>query len=507
MATLEYENPINIHDLTGTSVGPFATDFTAEEAIDVEVYYWPAGLRPILLVKDVDYTLSGATPTVNGYNVTLTGLYGELTAWDAGDRLWLCRATEENQGYDFQDSLGIKPSLVKRMADRLTRIAQEIGEKSGRALQVLPGENGVWYPSAEERANKILGHDGDGNPTADRSLVDFDSDVAATAANKEAADEAAALAATEANNAHQYLIQSQTVFNDIELETLNSVSTIILEYQAARNELTATKDAAVVVIEGREGDALDNIDAAKTDAVNSITEDKQTVLDARDEVVSILEEQIAPLPDRVAALEAAGATVSLAAYVGGVLRTVAEFGESLTVTLTRITTLAMASVSINQGVGAVAATAGTVSGIATGAAVTADKTWTATFTPAVGDARTASATIDFRYRFFAGVYATGDLDAKTAAQIRTALLAGSSLATNATRSFSVDAGSGSPQYVYFAIPHGWSLSAFSAYGFDELSTLVMNTVNIDDYAGADVSYDLYRMPNPLNGVVNMVANG
>ncbi len=141
------------------------------------------------------------------------------------------------------------------------------------------------------------------------------------------------------------------------------------------------------------------------------------------------------------------------------------------------------------------------------AAITASTTYTLTVTNGFAD-KNASVTVAFMQRFFAGAYAGNDLHTKSSAQIRAALLGGSALAGNATRTFNVDAGSGSPQFVYFAIPSGFSLSSFTAFGFDELANLVEHDVTIDDTAATPnaLSYKLYRLPNAVTGVIPCVAH-
>jgi hypothetical protein len=303
---------------------------------------------------------------------------------------------------------------------------------------------------------------------------------------------------------------SQGLYDSIAPAVSGALTTITGTAVSAQNTLNTTKDNAVSTIASAQSSATTAVATQQGNSVAAVVGAQATALTTISSVVAdvntlstdihtFVETSVYPLPDRVSALESPF-TVALAAST-----TQSEVGTSVTVTLTATYNQALASASIDQSVGAVATTSGAHSGISTGGAVTTNKTWTLTGSNGY-TSKTATASITFLNRMMWGTYATNDLATKTAAQIRTALVGTSALASDITRTFSVDAGTGTAQYVYFAAPATFVLSTFTAFGFDELSNLTTTTVNINDAAGTPVAYKLYRLPNALNGVIPMVTH-
>lgn len=100
-------------------------------------------------------------------------------------------------------------------------------------------------------------------------------------------------------------------------------------------------------------------------------------------------------------------------------------------------------------------------------------------------------------RRFWGVSANTSL---TSAQI--IALGGSELSNSRAKSFSVAAGSGGGQYVYYAYPASLNdPTAYKLFGFDE--SYVKTTVSVTTAAGATLNYTVLRSTNPLTGTVTV----
>jgi hypothetical protein len=76
--------------LTGTSTGPFPTGFKYNAAEDVRVWLELAGVRQADLTLTAHYTLTGATPLVDGGTVTLDAA---LRSWTSKCARWRKRRT------------------------------------------------------------------------------------------------------------------------------------------------------------------------------------------------------------------------------------------------------------------------------------------------------------------------------------------------------------------------------------------------------------------------------
>lgn len=87
---------------------------------------------------------------------------------DAGTTLTLLRRTEGIRETAFVDGGPFRASAINAELDRIMMLIQEDREEHGRSLRGRPTENGLDFclPAAGARANKLLGFDSSGAPTA-----------------------------------------------------------------------------------------------------------------------------------------------------------------------------------------------------------------------------------------------------------------------------------------------------------------------------------------------------
>lgn len=146
---------ISTHELTGTVLGPFATVWKFNAAEDVRAYVVLAGVRGPNLTQPGQFTVTGATPTVDGGSVTLNASVRPAGGWPAGSHLVLRRRTAKRQGLALPDVEGHKPRQTEQALDRLTRMSEEQAEGIDLALTVPVGEAGLELPSAAARRGKL----------------------------------------------------------------------------------------------------------------------------------------------------------------------------------------------------------------------------------------------------------------------------------------------------------------------------------------------------------------
>lgn len=193
---------------TGTAAGPFATGWNYNAAEDVAAYLELAGVRQPDLTQGVDFTVTGATPSVNGGSVTLDPSVVPEDEWAEGDRLVLYRRTVKRQSLQLPDTEGHKPQATERALDRLMRSAEEGADALADTLRTPVGEGGLTLHPAAARAGKLLAFDDSGKPSVDRSLAAFDADVAQAAEDRVAAAGSASAAASSAGSAAGYAEQT-----------------------------------------------------------------------------------------------------------------------------------------------------------------------------------------------------------------------------------------------------------------------------------------------------------
>lgn len=144
--------------LTGTATGPFPTGFKYGAAGDVRVWLELAGVRQPDLTQGSDYTLTGATPKVDGGTVTLAAALVPSAGWDeaAGDRVVIARRTVKSQSLALPDSEGHKPAATEAALDKLMRAAEEAADGLSLTVTVGPGETPPQMPPAAERQSGLM---------------------------------------------------------------------------------------------------------------------------------------------------------------------------------------------------------------------------------------------------------------------------------------------------------------------------------------------------------------
>ena len=143
--------------LTGTSTGPFPTGFKYSAAEDVRVWIELAGIRQPDLTLTTHYTLTGATPLVDGGTVTLDAGVVPEDGWDedAGDRIVITRQTVKRQALALPDTEGHKPRSTEVALDKLMRTAEEQADQQALTIRVPAGEDGIDLPAAATRDGKL----------------------------------------------------------------------------------------------------------------------------------------------------------------------------------------------------------------------------------------------------------------------------------------------------------------------------------------------------------------
>ena len=238
--------------LTGTATGPFPTGFKYNAAEDVRVWLELAGIRQPDLTLTTDYTLTGATPLVDGGTVTLdAGLVPE-GGWDedAGDRVVIARRTVKRQALALPDTEGHKPRSTEAALDKLMRVGEEQAEVLDRTLSVPAGEEGLQLPPIANRTGgAILALTEDGTQLdLSRTTAQFDIDVASAASNAGTATTAAgvAVAARDVTTAARDVTTAArdvtTAARDVATGAASTASGAATTAVTARDVTTAARD-------------------------------------------------------------------------------------------------------------------------------------------------------------------------------------------------------------------------------------------------------------------------
>lgn len=143
--------------LTGTSTGPFPTGFEYNAAEDVRVWLELAGVRQADLTLTTHYTLTGATPLVDGGTVTLQAGVVPEDGWDedAGDRIVISRRTVKRQALALPDTEGHKPRSTEAALDKLMRAAEEHADGLELAVKAPAGETGPHLQPQAARDGRL----------------------------------------------------------------------------------------------------------------------------------------------------------------------------------------------------------------------------------------------------------------------------------------------------------------------------------------------------------------
>lgn len=152
----------------------------------------------------VDATLKTITTdyTVTGVGNDTGGTVVFTSAPANGTVVTLLRSTSRARSADYQQSGAFKADVINADLDRLSAVDQELDFKDTIAIKIPntdPTSIVTTLPSADDRANKAMVFDGDGNVSV--SVDDYDDQLANVTAQAVAAAASASAAATSATNA------------------------------------------------------------------------------------------------------------------------------------------------------------------------------------------------------------------------------------------------------------------------------------------------------------------
>jgi hypothetical protein len=144
-----------------TTTFPFG--FKVQQAADLAVVYTDA--------TGTDFTLSASQYGATGFGVDAGGtvtypLSGSPIV--SGTTLTIYRKVAVTQPTSISNQGAMWPQVIEAALDRLTYIAQNVGDSVSRALVISPTDSGSLsvLPNRTQRANAVLGFDGTGQPYA-----------------------------------------------------------------------------------------------------------------------------------------------------------------------------------------------------------------------------------------------------------------------------------------------------------------------------------------------------
>jgi hypothetical protein len=149
-----------------TGLGPFAFTFNILAATDVRVIK-----NATTLTITSEYTVS---INVDGTgSITLTGS-GNGTALNTSDVLTIIGNRQLARTSDYVQGGNLFAGALNEDLDSVVIMMQQLDEKVSRTLRVQPGDIGenLLMPRKNDRAEKVLSFDTEGNPTA-TSFSDF----------------------------------------------------------------------------------------------------------------------------------------------------------------------------------------------------------------------------------------------------------------------------------------------------------------------------------------------
>ncbi|WP_225205094.1 hypothetical protein [Novosphingobium huizhouense] len=143
---------------------PEAIPFSFASADELLVWRWPAdGSAPVLLVRDIDYTITGDGPSAAA-KITARTDGAPMEHWQ------LLRESEIAQHRPFAPHSPFPARSVETALDLLTRVAQEQrrdqAELGGRAVRVQRGETINELPLRADRIDRLFYFDAYGEPQA-----------------------------------------------------------------------------------------------------------------------------------------------------------------------------------------------------------------------------------------------------------------------------------------------------------------------------------------------------
>lgn len=144
------------YSTNGTS-GPWTVPFYFLENSHLRVYYTNADGVETQLVLSAGYNVSGAG-NPSGGSVTTT------EAYVAGGAITILRDVPATQLTDYRTADSFPAETHEVALDKLTMIVQQQGEVLDRAIVFAPSDqSSAVLPSAEDRANRFLGFNGNGD--------------------------------------------------------------------------------------------------------------------------------------------------------------------------------------------------------------------------------------------------------------------------------------------------------------------------------------------------------
>jgi hypothetical protein len=159
--------------------------------------------------EGTEYALSGAGVDAGGTLMVSTSPTDHTPQSD--QHLVIYRDPERTQGSALPLGGAFPSTVVERMADRLTMIAQRLFDIANRSVRQPDGDTVAMavLPAKVDRAGKVLGFDPNGDPAVsvndlgdiDDILINSAASATAAAASASAASTSASSAATQATNA------------------------------------------------------------------------------------------------------------------------------------------------------------------------------------------------------------------------------------------------------------------------------------------------------------------
>jgi hypothetical protein len=138
---------------------------------DLRVTVRNTGGVQTLLVLDTDYSVSGAGEAGGGVITLVAGReWMTPTNLKTGYALTIRRNRPATQTTDIRNQGEFYPETLEDAYDHLVMLVQAVKDELARAMKLMETEAGsdakTTFPSATERAGKVLAFDDDGNPIA-----------------------------------------------------------------------------------------------------------------------------------------------------------------------------------------------------------------------------------------------------------------------------------------------------------------------------------------------------
>jgi len=143
--------------LGSNSAGPFSFGFKFFQNEEILVVQMDADGIETALTEGADYTLTGAGLETGGV-INLSEVL--LT----GEELIVYRVLDILQATSFINQGAFYPELHELAFDKLCMMIQQVSEETGRAIKMPVSHFGPFTVPGVDRANTLIGFDGDGNP-------------------------------------------------------------------------------------------------------------------------------------------------------------------------------------------------------------------------------------------------------------------------------------------------------------------------------------------------------